>query len=132
MAKEKLSDKVIRLEKEIDGYQKQIIQFINKMSDMQIQANEGFENSNDYRMMKSEIEKLQAINKLKDETISSQKKQLKDFRDKFSNMGRKERFTEEERQAIREDRESGKSIRALATEYKCSVGLVHKICSEIN
>lgn len=43
------------------------------------------------------------------------------------NAGRKEKFSEEQVQQILEAREQGKSIREIAKEFQCSVGLIHKL-----
>ena len=43
------------------------------------------------------------------------------------NAGRKEKFDEEQVNQILEARKQGKSIRAIATEFQCSVGLIHKL-----
>lgn len=43
------------------------------------------------------------------------------------NAGRKEKFNKEQVQQILEAREQGKSIREIAKEFKCSVGLIHKL-----
>lgn len=44
--------------------------------------------------------------------------------------GRKNKFTEEQIKQIQAAREQGKSIRAIAKEFGCSVGLVHKLINE--
>lgn len=41
--------------------------------------------------------------------------------------GRKSKFNKEQEQTIRLEREQGKSIRQLAKDYGCSVGLIHNI-----
>lgn len=43
------------------------------------------------------------------------------------NAGRKEKFNKEQVQQILEAREQGKSIREIAKEFQCSVGLIHKL-----
>ena len=43
------------------------------------------------------------------------------------NAGRKEKFNKEQVKQILEAREQGKSIREIAKEFKCSVGLIHKL-----
>lgn len=43
------------------------------------------------------------------------------------NAGRKEKFNEEQVHQILEAREQGKSIRVIAKEFQCSVGLIHKL-----
>lgn len=44
--------------------------------------------------------------------------------------GRKERFTGAEKEIIKMYKAQGKSIRAIATELDCSIGLIHKIINE--
>lgn len=44
--------------------------------------------------------------------------------------GRKERFTDKQKQEIKEYRLQGKSIREIAKVYKCSTGLIHKLINE--
>ena len=43
------------------------------------------------------------------------------------NAGRKEKFNEEQVNQILEGRKEGKSIRAIAEQFECSIGLIHKI-----
>lgn len=43
------------------------------------------------------------------------------------NAGRKEKFNKEQVKQILEAREQGKSIREIAKEFQCSVGLIHKL-----
>lgn len=43
------------------------------------------------------------------------------------NAGRKEKFTQEQVNKIIEARNEGKSMREVAKDFDCSVGLVHKI-----
>ena len=43
------------------------------------------------------------------------------------NAGRKEKFNEEQVNKILEARKEGKSIRAIAEQFECSIGLIHKI-----
>lgn len=44
--------------------------------------------------------------------------------------GRKNKFNEEQIQQIKEARAEGKSIRAIADQFNCSVGLVHKLINK--
>lgn len=46
--------------------------------------------------------------------------------------GRKERFTDKQKDEIRDYRLKGKSIREIAKVYKCSAGLIHKLINESN
>lgn len=44
--------------------------------------------------------------------------------------GRKERFSEEEKEMMKMYRIQGKTIKEISEIYKCSVGLVHKLINE--
>ena len=44
--------------------------------------------------------------------------------------GRKNKFNKEQEQQIIEARNEGKSIRAIAKEFECSIGLVHKLINK--
>ena len=44
--------------------------------------------------------------------------------------GRKERFTENQKQDIKRLRQEGNTISEIAKIYKCSVGLIHKLINE--
>lgn len=46
------------------------------------------------------------------------------------NAGRKQKFTSKQIQEIKQLREENKSIREIAKQFECSVGLVHKIVSK--
>lgn len=71
-----------------------------------------------------EIENLkEEIQKLKNE--SSKKTKMNE-----RGAGRKERFSEAEKQTIKMYRMQKKSIKEIANIYGCSVGLIHKIINE--
>lgn len=48
------------------------------------------------------------------------------------NAGRKEKFNEEQVKQILEARNEGKSIRAIAEQFECSIGLIHKLINNNN
>lgn len=45
--------------------------------------------------------------------------------------GRKEKFNKEQVELIKQARKENKSIRTIAKEFDCSIGLVHKITKDI-
>nr|WP_243448084.1 hypothetical protein [Clostridium perfringens] len=57
-----------------------------------------------------------------------------DLKEKFKKnsrgAGRKPRFTEEEKNMIRNQRKEGKTIKELADLNNCSFGVIHKILHE--
>ena len=69
--------------------------------------------------LKLENSKLQ--NKIECSTIKNER-----------GAGRKKKFNTEQVNAILEARDEGKSIRSLAKEFNCSIGLIHKLINEHN
>ena len=105
------------LEKRLNEQNKINVELHNQISQMQMIADDKFENSPMYRRMNSEIEELKSnnvVNKLKNER----------------GAGRKEMFTEEQKARVKMLRLQGKSYRAIANEMNCSVATVHKIINE--
>ena len=140
------------LEKRLNEQNKINIELHNKISQMQMIADDKFENSPIYHQMVKEIEKLKAIIRLneintksKDDTIKRDRdtiqKLLKEIEElKSSNVvnklknergaGRKEMFTEEQKARVKMLRLQDKSYRAIAKDMNCSVATVHKIINE--
>ena len=76
--------------------------------------------------LKSEIQKLKIENKaLKSSKVVSDKKIHNE-----RGAGRKERFSEQEKEMMKMYRIQGKTIKEIAEMYSCSVGLIHKIINE--
>ena len=69
--------------------------------------------------LKLENSKLQ--NKIECSTIKNER-----------GAGRRKKFNTEQVNAILEARDEGKSIRLLAKEFNCSIGLIHKLINEHN
>lgn len=140
------------LEKRLNEQNKINVELHNKISQMQMIADDKFENSPIYHQMVKEIEKLKAIIRLneintksKDDTIKRDRdtiqKLLKEIEElKSSNVvnklknergaGRKEMFTEEQKARVKMLRLQDKSYRAIAKDMNCSVATVHKIINE--
>ena len=137
------------LEKRLNEQNKINVELHNQISQMQMMADDKFENSPMYRQMNSEIEQLKAIIRLneintksKDDTIKRDRdtiqKLLKETEELKSNngvnklknergAGRKEMFTEEQKARVKMLRLQDKSYRAIAKDMNCSVATVHKI-----
>ena len=80
-----------------------------------------------YREERAELaDKL--FNREEREEIKRKKEQLQKHNERGA--GRKNKFNTEQIQQIKEAREQGKSIRAIAEEFDCSVGLIHKLINE--
>ena len=140
------------LEKRLNEQNKINIELHNKISQMQMIADDKFENSPIYHQMVKEIEQLKAVIRLneinikdKDYTIKRNgdtiQKLLKETEELKSNnsvnklknergAGRKEMFTEEQKARAKMLRLQGKSYRAIAKDMNCSVATVHKIINE--
>ena len=140
------------LEKRLNEQNKINVELHNQISQMQMIADDKFENSPIYHQMVKEIEKLKAIIRLneintksKDDTIKRDRdtiqKLLKEIKELKSNnvvnklknergAGRKEMFNEEQKARVKMLRLQGKSYRAIAKDMNCSVATVHKIINE--
>ena len=80
-----------------------------------------------YREERAELaDKL--FNREEREEIKRKKEQLQKHNERGA--GRKNKFNEEQVKQIQAAREQGKSIRAIAKEFNCSVGLIHKLINE--
>ena len=140
------------LEKCLNAQNKINVELDNQISQMQMIADDKFENSPIYHQMVKEIEQLKAVIRLneintksKDDTIKRDRdniqKLLKEIEELKSNnvvnklknergAGRKEMFTEEQKARVKMLRLQGKSYRAIAKDMNCSVATVHKIINE--
>ena len=140
------------LEKRLNEQNKINVELHNQISQMQMMADDKFENSPMYRQMNSEIEQLKAIIRLNEINIKSKEDTIKRDRDTIQKLlkeikelksnnvvnklknergaGRKEMFTEEQKARVKMLRLQGKSYRAIAKDMNCSVATVHKIINE--
>ena len=76
--------------------------------------------------LKNEIQKLKDKNKLlKSNNVISDKKSHNE-----RGAGRKERFSDQEKEMMKMYRIQGKTIKEISKIYSCSVGLIHKIINE--
>lgn len=83
--------------------------------------------------LQAKINRLQEeINSLKNENSKLQNKIECSTIKNERGAGRKKRFNTEQVNAILEARNEGKSIRTLAKEFNCSIGLIHKLINEHN
>lgn len=67
------------------------------------------------------------LEKMKKAELIDYIQELEDRLNKSRNAGRKEKFNEEQVHQILEARNQGKSIRAIAEQFECSIGLIHKL-----
>ena len=140
------------LEKRLNEQNKINVELHNQISQMQMIADDKFENSPIYHQMVKEIEQLKTVIRLNEINTKSKEDTIKRDRDtiqkllkeieelKSSNVvnklknergaGRKEMFTEEQKARVKMLRLQGKSYRAIAKDMNCSVATVHKIINE--
>lgn len=152
MAKETQKAKIERLEQELEQSRKVIAEQNDYINKMQVLADENFENSPFKKQLEDKIKRLEMalqvaerakqhaekLAKAKDEHLQELQEQIKQLQTganihKIKNergAGRKPKFTDAEIQAIKLYRLQGKSYRAIADMFGCSVGLVHKIINE--
>lgn len=84
------------------------------------------EKEKEIQKLKSEIQKLKNENKiLKNNKVVSDKKIHNE-----RGAGRKERFSDQEKEMMKMYRIQGKTIKEIAEMHSCSVGLIHKIINE--
>lgn len=76
--------------------------------------------------LKSEIQKLKNENKLLKSNNAAAIIKVHNER----GAGRKERFSDQEKEMMKMYRIQGKTIKEISEMYSCSVGLVHKIINE--
>lgn len=152
MAKETQKAKIERLESELTQAHKRIQEQNDYINKMQVLADENFENSPYRKQLEDKIQMLEMklktaerakqhaekLAKAKDEHLQELQEQIKQLQSetnvqKIKNerrAGRKQKFINAEIQAIKLYRLQGKSYRAIAEMFDCSVGLVHKIINE--
>lgn len=146
------------LEEIIEDLENKLKEYMNIINDRNKQiehmvsiANDSFENSTEYNRMSNEIEYLRMVIqgheislKAKDVTIKKNRDTIQELLKENEELknnsvqkiknergaGRKERFTEEEKERVRILRLENKSYRAIAKELNCSVATVHKIINE--
>ena len=133
MAKETQKAKIERLEKELWDYKVLVSKLQREIYDMQDKADDQFENSPTYQQMSKKIKSLELEKQCLKGIIEHDKKVHEVISENRPHnergAGRKERFTNQEKEMMKMYRVQGKSFREIAEMYCCSVGLVHKIIS---
>lgn len=148
-----LEEVIKELEERLNEQLKINIELNNTISKMQDNANNSFYNSTDYKRMDKEIEYLKTVITGHEITIKAKEVTIKKNMDTIQELlkeneglksnnnsvqkiknerraGRKERFTEEEKETVKMLRLQHKSYRAIAKELNCSVATVHKIINK--
>ncbi|MGL6184395.1 MAG: Hin recombinase [Clostridium chrysemydis] len=156
MVKETQKAKIERLEKELIEYRELLRKQDEEIYKMGCMANESFEKSPTFRQMQRRIGELETFSNglrtfLKDEEnkvkelrnklyakvkeVDTLKQQLEKNNENLGvknvrGAGRKTKFTEQDKEAIKLYRAQGKTIKEIAGLYECSVGLIHKLINE--
>lgn len=132
----------------IDTLIKKNVELENKLSKVNDKIDDEFCNSATYKQMQKEIEylkdvvKAQEISiKTKEDTIKYERKRIGVLSNEIEhlktqinircNLGRKEKFNDDEKATIQLLRLAGNSYRAIAKQMNCSVGTVHKIMKDM-
>ncbi|MBU3087450.1 Hin recombinase [Clostridium gasigenes] len=150
MKKETQKEHIERLKEEISVQLEANNMLQKQIYKMQYEANEQFGNSGDFIQMKKKIENLKTkVVALEDSVKHNRKmytfelnkndkliKRLRENKEvqKFKNergAGRKSKFTDKEITEIKMNSQKGKTIKEIAEMFSCSVGLIHKLISEI-
>lgn len=133
MAKETQKEKIERLEKELFEYKALVSKLQKEISEMQDKADSDFENSPTHKQLLKRLEFLKESNRSLKETLEHKDRVHKLTNEPKHNergAGRRTKFTDEEIKKIKEDRLQGKTIKELAAQFNCSVGLIHKLINE--
>lgn len=125
---------IARLEAELKEYKELCNKLNAEILQMQEKADKDYSNSSDYKQMSKRVELLENKNEL----LESKNKSLNERVQKLINekvhnergAGRKTRFTDQEKEAVKMYRLQGKTIKELAEMFCCSVGLIHKLINE--
>ena len=148
ITKAELEEMVKEKDNLIDTLIKRNIELENKLSKFNNTLDDEFCNSSMYKQMQKEIEYLNdVVNahkitiKTKEDTIKYERKRnevllneiehLKTQINVRCNLGRKEKFSDDEKATIQLLRLAGNSYRAIAKQMGCSVGTIHKIIKEL-
>ncbi len=134
MGKETQKTKIERLENELWEQKALVGKLQKEIYDMQDKSEETFENSPTYIQQEKLIKQQGAEIKALKGQLEHEKK-VREFtsNNKPQNergAGRKEKFSDQDKELIRMYRIQGKTIKELAEIYECSVGLIHKLISE--
>lgn len=154
MAKETQKVKIERLEQELAQAHKVIQEQNDYINKMHASANDSFANSNDKKQLEDKMKLLEMklksseraqkhaekLAKAKDEHLKELQEQIAELKSELEKgvhnslninehkkVGRKEKFNTEQIEQIKQSYKNNKSYRAIAKEFNCSVGLVHKI-----
>lgn len=148
ITKAELEEMVKEKDNLIDTLIKRNIELENKLSKFNNTLDDEFCNSSMYKQMQKEIEYLNdVVNahkitiKTKEDTIKYERKRnevllneiehLKTQINVRCNLGRKEKFSDDEKATIQMLRLANNSYRAIAKQMNCSVGTIHKIIKEM-
>ena len=118
----KLKAKLALLEEELFKAKQELRAFQMEQHRELAETEEYKKINEDLKNMKIELALAKRDVKLKEGTIESLKKQLEQI-----TVGRPRKFSPSEEEKIAQLKESGLSMNNIAKEFKCSVGLVHKV-----
>lgn len=137
-------EKIARLEEELANAKSIAERTYQELISLRGKADKEFEASSTFQQLKSENERLRQYNKILEsrlkkvaEKSDAQIQLIEELQGKnvkpvhnARGAGRKPKFTSKQVEEIKAMRASGESIKSIAKEKNCSVGLVHKLISE--
>lgn len=136
MPKETQKAKIQRLEDALAHAEKVILELNDYIIEMQERADESFSNSPYKKQLEDKIKmlemKLQSSERAKEHAEKMEKAKIDRLQPKHNERGagRKPKFTDAEVQSMKMYKLQGKSYRAIADLFNCSVGTIHKLINE--
>ena len=155
VTKAELEQQVKELDEKCNEYIKQLINKDNEIARLKELADDSYEKSSTYIQQCKKIELLEEQIEAYKLSVEHKKKKKKTLVDNYEEeikrlneevqklknenkvrihnergAGRKERFTEQEKESIRMYRLQGKTIKEIAEMFNCSIGLIHKLINK--
>ena len=137
-------EKIARLEEALANAKSIAESTFQELINLRSKADKEFEASSAFQQLKSENERLRQYNKILESRLKKaaeksdaqielieqlQAEVIKPVHN-ARGAGRKPKFTSKQVEEIKAMRASGESIKSIAKEMNCSVGLVHNLISE--
>lgn len=127
VTKAELEQQVKELDEKCNEYIKQLINKDNEIARLKELADDSYEKSSTYIQQCKKIDLLEEQNEAYKLSVEHENKvRIHNER----GAGRKERFTEQEKESIRMYRFQGKTIKEIAEMFNCSIGLIHKLINK--
>lgn len=130
MTKKELIEIIDKLESEKYFLNKEKETYKDRYEREEQRRKETYEDMVRYREERAELRDKPYLKEDKFYIEEAKKLAKQSYKHNERGAGRKNKFNAEQIQQIQEARAEGKSIRSIANEFSCSVGLVHKLINE--